>query len=64
MNFHRVLIIFGILFCWGFSIYEAILFSSTYATSSLILAIVFIILGCGMLYYLINLTRILSNPKE
>jgi len=64
MNLHRVLIVFGILFCWGFGIYKIVLFTSNSGTDSVILGVVFVILGCGLLYYLIHLNRILGRTNQ
>ena len=64
MNFHRVLIASSILFCWGFGIYEIVRFTTNAETNSVMLGILFVILGCGMLYYLIHLNRFLGRSNQ
>jgi hypothetical protein len=63
MNLHKVLIVFAILFCWGFGVYEISLFANSGGNVSLVLGITFVILGSGMIYYLVHLDRFLG-PKE
>ncbi len=64
MNFHKILIAFAILFCWGFGVYEISLFLSNGMHISLIMGVTFGILGGGMLYYLVHLDRILGSRKK
>lgn len=64
MNLHKVLIFFGILFCWGFGVYEIVLFTRNSGTDSVILGVLFVILGCGLLYYLIHLNRFLGRTDQ
>ena len=64
MNFHKVLIVFAILFFLGFGIYEISIFVNSGRNISLILGITFAILGSGMLYYLVHLDRFLGAKKK
>jgi hypothetical protein len=58
--FHRFLIAAGILFCIGFAGWETTLWWVTRARASLVLALVFLVLGGLLGFYLSRLNRFLG----
>lgn len=64
INFHRLLITAGIVFCLGFGIWGMMVWDLGGGTGTLILGVVFLGLGLGLGYYLINLRRFLGYEEE
>lgn len=64
INFHRGLIAAGIVFCFGYGIWELAGLARPEPVGSLGLGVVFIVLGCGLVYYLIRLNRFLGYEEE
>ena len=58
--FHRVLILFGIVFCAGYAVWEFVNFTDGGGTRSLLIALGFLVAALGLGYYLRNLGRILK----
>ena len=61
--FHRFLIVSAIVFCLGFAGWEAKLFLGARDTSALVMAVVFGVLGLGLIGYLWRLNRILGYEE-
>jgi hypothetical protein len=61
--FHRFLIAAGIVFCFGFAGWEVHAFLNEGAVGSILLALVFIVLGVGLSIYLWRLKRILGYER-
>jgi hypothetical protein len=57
--FHRVLITTGIVFCFGFAVWEVRVWRATESVGAVVLAATFFLLGIGLLLYLRRLNRIL-----
>lgn len=64
INFHRLLITAGIVFCLGFGIWGMMVWDLGGGLGTLILGVVFLVLGLGLGYYLINLRRFLGYEEE
>lgn len=64
ISFHRLLIAIAIVFCGGYSIWEAARFLSGGSISSVLLAIGFGAAALGLGYYLRHLGRILRLGDE
>ncbi len=64
IGFHRFLIVTAIVFCFGFAGYEVWVWSATRSPGTLILALVFVILGAGLVAYLRRLGRILGYERS
>jgi hypothetical protein len=66
VSFHRFLITAAILFCLGFAGWEARAYASGGGTQPLIWAIVFLLLGAGLVVYLARLASILKldDPSD
>jgi hypothetical protein len=69
INFHRGLIAAAILFCFGYGIWELAGHAQPARTGSLGLGVVFVVLGCALVYYLVRLNRFLGygngeGPRE
>lgn len=62
IGFHRFLIASAILFCYGFAAWE-LWRLSTRAEGSALLAVVFVILGTALVFYLRRLRSILNLPE-
>lgn len=58
--FHRGLISAGIVFCFGYGAWEMAAFRSGSADGVPLIAVLFIILGFGLIYYLARLNRFLG----
>lgn len=61
--FHRFLIAAGIVFCFGFAGWEVRAFLTDGAVGSILLALVFIVLGVALSIYLWRLKRILGYER-
>ncbi len=61
--FHRFLITAGIVFCFGFAVWEVRVWNATGRTSTLLLATLFALLGAGLIVYLRRLNRILGYER-
>jgi integral membrane sensor domain MASE1 len=64
IGFHRFLIGFGILFCFGFAIWEMVTWWVTRATGALALTVLFLIFGVGLTYYLSRLRDFVGYVDE
>jgi hypothetical protein len=64
IGFHRFLIATGILFCFGFAGWELLLWWVTRDGGSLLLGLVFVVLGLLLSYYLSRLGRFLGYGRE
>jgi hypothetical protein len=62
--FHRFLISAGIAFCFGFAAWEVRGMVRDDGSSSVVLAIVFAVLGLGLILYLRRLNRILGYERD
>ncbi len=64
--FHRGLIAAAIVFCFGYGIWEIVGYGRTGATGSLVLGMVFILLGAILIGYLTRLNRFLgyTSPDD
>lgn len=62
VGFHRILIAGAILFCYGFAGWELYRLS-TGADGSALLAVIFVVLGTGLVFYLKRLRSILNLPE-
>ena len=63
--FHRGLISAAIVFCFGYGAFEIAEYSSTGRGGSAVMALIFIALGFGLIYYLSRLNRFLGyEPRE
>ena len=60
ISFHRFLIVSGIVFCFGFAAWELMTWWVGRTQNSLILGIVFILLGGGLIFYLSRLKTFLG----
>jgi len=58
LNFHRALIVAGIVFCFGFAAMESL--SISRPEGSLVVAGLFASFGVGLLVYLFSMRRILG----
>lgn len=61
--FHRVLIGTAILFCFGYAGWELMTFWVRGGTGSLVLGVVFVVLGVGLVVYLARLRSILGYEE-
>lgn len=61
--FHRFLIGAGIVFCFGYAIWEARAWAATGDAGALIIAMGFALLGAGLVVYLRRLGRILHLDR-
>ncbi len=64
IGFHRFLIYSGITFCLAFSGYEFIQYSRTSSIGELLMAIVFLVLGILLAYYLSRLADFLAGKRQ
>jgi len=62
--FHRGLIATAILFCFGYAGWEFVAYTRSGGTASLAVALLFLMLGAGLLYYLRRLSRFLGLPTR
>jgi len=62
--FHRVLITTGIVFCFGFAVWEVREWRATARTGAAVLAVAFFLLGIGLVVYLRRLNRILGYDDD
>ena len=62
--FHRFLIAAGIVFCFGFAGWEVNAFLTDGAAASILLALVFTMLGVVLSIYLWRLKRILGYDRD
>ena len=60
INFHRVLIVFAILFCGGYGGYELMAFVRDGGNTSLVLSGFFFVCTAGLTYYLWRLKHFLG----
>jgi hypothetical protein len=60
ISFHRFLIVSGIVFCFGFAVWELMTWWVGRQQNSLILGVVFILLGGGLIFYLSRLKSFLG----
>lgn len=60
VSFHRALIAAAIAFCFGYGIWELVGYSRPGPGGSLGLGVVFVVLGAGLIFYLVRLNRILG----
>lgn len=60
--FHRGLIAAAIVFCLGYAGWEVMAFLRTGRAGSLAIALLFLVLGAGLIYYLRRLNRFLGLP--
>lgn len=61
--FHRFLITAGIIFCFGFAIWELRAWVSNDEAGALVIAMGFVLLGAGLVFYLRRLNRILGLDR-
>ncbi len=59
--FHRFLIATGIVFCFGFAIWELMTWWVGRTQDALVLGVVFLVLGAGLAFYLTRLRRFLGT---
>jgi hypothetical protein len=62
--FHRGLIATAILFCLGYAGWEFVAYIRSGSAASLAVALLFLMLGAGLLYYLSRLSRFLGLPTR
>ena len=62
--FHRVLIGSAILFCFGFAVWELMHFWVAGGTGTLVLGLVFVVLGVLLSVYLARLRRYVGYRDE
>jgi hypothetical protein len=62
--FHRFLIVTGIVFCFGFAIWELMTWWVGRAPGALILGLTFVALGVLLAFYLARLRRFLGVEPE
>ncbi|MGQ0813409.1 MAG: hypothetical protein ACT4O1_02970 [Gemmatimonadota bacterium] len=62
--FHRFLIAAGIVFCFGFAGWEVRAFLAGGEAMSIVLALVFTLLGVVLILYLRHLRRILGYDRD
>lgn len=63
VGFHRLLIASAILFCYGFAGWELYRLSTS-ADGSGMLAVIFVVLGTALAFYLRRLRSILNLPDS
>ena len=63
VSFHRGLIAVAIVFCIGYGIWELAAFGRTGSDTSLLVGVVFIILGVALAVYLSRLRRFLGYDR-
>ena len=61
ITFHRFLIAVGILFCLGFGSWEFLAARDGGGLGALALALIFTLLGIGLIVYLVHLGRFLAR---
>jgi len=61
--FHRLLIAAGILFCFGFGIWEVRAWMTTGKVGALIIGMGFVLLGAALVAYLRRLPRFLGTDR-
>jgi hypothetical protein len=64
VSFHRALIVVAILFCFGYGVWELTGYAQTDRGGSLGLGVVFVVLGGGLVFYLLRLSRFLGYEGE
>lgn len=66
VTFHRGLIAAAIVFCFGYGVWELVAHARPGPAGSLGIGVVFVVLGCGLVYYLLRLNRFLGyeNGKD
>ena len=64
INFHRLLITAGIVFCVGFGVWGMVVWELGGGAGTLTLGVVFLALGLLLGYYLVNLRRFLGYDEE
>lgn len=62
--FHRLLIAAGIVFCFGFGVWEVRSWMTTGNTNALIIGMGFVLLGAGLAAYLRRLSRFLGIDQD
>jgi hypothetical protein len=62
--FHRGLITAGIVFCFGYSVWEFNGYTRGAGTGFPTLAVLFFVLGLGLIYYLTRLNRFLGYESR
>lgn len=61
--FHRFLIAAGIVFCFGYAIWEVRAWAASDSAGALVIAMGFALLGAGLVVYLRRLNRILGIER-
>jgi hypothetical protein len=64
LSFHRFLISAGIVFCLGFAIWEFWIWTDSRQTGALLLALLFLLLGGVLAFYLRKLLHFLGYERE
>jgi hypothetical protein len=62
--FHRGLITVAIFFCLGYGVWEVVTYARTGAAGSLVVGVVFVLLGIGLAFYLRRLGRFLGYERK
>lgn len=62
--FHRGLITAAIVFCFGYGVWEILAYTRSESTGIPVIALVFIALGIGLIYYLSHLNRFLGYKSQ
>ena len=63
ITFHRFLIAAAILFCLGFGLWELLAARDSGGVGALALALIFTLLGIGLIVYLMHLGRFLGYDE-
>jgi hypothetical protein len=64
MAFHRFLIGTGIVFCFGFAIWELMTWWVGRTPGALVLGVTFVVLGALLTYYLAHLRRFVGGDPS
>jgi len=64
VSFHRALIAAAIVFCFGYGIWELVAHARPGPAGSLGIGVVFVVLGCALIFYLARLNRFLGYEVE
>lgn len=62
--FHRALIAAAIVFCFGYGVWELLAYRREGSGGSLVIAVVFGLLGVGLVVYLMRLNRFLGYEEK